>query len=545
MPTLAVAGVQVITLVFLFLTINTAKPATGRYFVGDENFHMSKNDNIIVFILDAYDTTIFQSQLANKTKHVTELKDFVYYDNNSGIYSTSEGSLPFMMTGVKTYNEEPYKEYKQKVYVDSELFPFFAKNGYDVTLYSDRRYLPNDPPAVIDNIKEMEVAVKSKFKLTAYFYSFTLYRYAPQPLKPLFERYYDSIFSRQIKPAADEKHLVYSNANLNFYKMLKNDSLWSLSDVNKYKFYYIHGAHMPYLTDENLKEVGDSTAEKQAEGVLKLVGEYLNKLKEMGIYDSSTIILTADHGVRGVGMRHRPVLLIKQAGSTHDEMVIDSRPVSMEDFPQALMKAANKEEELFPTREERHYYYMVAQLSGGYYNDIYEYAISSDVSDIKKTGRVFGKDGLRIEPIKAFEISKPYKFTLSAETYDFFEYGIFSKNEPDVKDYGYLSEASIMRFSLPEGYDNGKGVKITINYKELNGSKQDIIVSSKGEILLEDSYSTPDGTISFTVPPQCIDSDNTISVLIKCPNATYGFLAPTTKTQGIYAFKLTEIIFGG
>lgn len=57
-------------------------------------------------------------------------------------------------------------------------------------------------------------------------------------------------------------------------------------------------------------------------GSLKMVGEYIEQLKKLGKYDSSTIIILADHGDGDFSLN--PIFLIKRKGESREEMIIDS-----------------------------------------------------------------------------------------------------------------------------------------------------------------------------------------------------------------------------
>ena len=67
-----------------------------------------------------------------------------------------------------------------------------------------------------------------------------------------------------------------------------------------FSYYLFRGCHAPYLFDENCEKTDEKVTVKEAtRGALTNVNEYLRQLKELGIYDSSTIIVTSDHGRSG------------------------------------------------------------------------------------------------------------------------------------------------------------------------------------------------------------------------------------------------------
>jgi arylsulfatase A-like enzyme len=83
------------------------------------------------------------------------------------------------------------------------------------------------------------------------------------------------------------------------------------------RFIHLNGAHAPYTLDENGNSVSsqDGTAIDQYVGCMRLVFYYIQMLQDIGMYDNSTIIITADHGENYVTeeleQNTNPILFIK------------------------------------------------------------------------------------------------------------------------------------------------------------------------------------------------------------------------------------------
>ena len=67
----------------------------------------------------------------------------------------------------------------------------------------------------------------------------------------------------------------------------------------------------------------------QLHGYLLAVQEYFRQLKELGLYDDATIIISADHGYFEC---FQAVFLIKTPGQSFEEMQISHAPVAQEDI---------------------------------------------------------------------------------------------------------------------------------------------------------------------------------------------------------------------
>ena len=110
------------------------------------------------------------------------------------------------------------------------------------------------------------------------------------------------------------------------------------------------GAHPPFTMDAQGKNVGkgNSSEMEQEKGSLFVVSYYLNQLKELGVYNDCTIIVTADHGdwflINGpFNTPTSPILLVKPAGQTEEEMnapvQVSHVPTGHADVPGTIMKA--------------------------------------------------------------------------------------------------------------------------------------------------------------------------------------------------------------
>ena len=56
------------------------------------------------------------------------------------------------------------------------------------------------------------------------------------------------------------------------------------------------GGHVPFLYDADLNAVGDSSYTETLEANIRVIGQFLDKLKQSDLYDNSVIIVMADHG---------------------------------------------------------------------------------------------------------------------------------------------------------------------------------------------------------------------------------------------------------
>ena len=79
--------------------------------------------------------------------------------------------------------------------------------------------------------------------------------------------------------------------------------------------------------NENAERVKKSktSLKQQIDGAMKIISEYIDEMKEKGIYDCSTIIITADHG--GEALYQNPAVFVKRRNE-HHPFAVSSVPLT-------------------------------------------------------------------------------------------------------------------------------------------------------------------------------------------------------------------------
>ena len=203
--------------------------------------------------------------------------------------------------------------------------------GYSVGLYTDSLQIGSLPEAEQKTIAattiNMHKVAASSLDFRGTFEALcqiALYRDAPWPFKHNFWYYTDQINGRIVSynPDAEPGERVYTMNDPRYYGQLQRQGLAVDDDAPAGAFRFIHllGAHYPYSIDEHANDLGtdNSTKEQQAQGSMYIVAEYLRQLKELGVYDQSTIVITADHGKwfltpEPLTTTSTPIMLVKPA----------------------------------------------------------------------------------------------------------------------------------------------------------------------------------------------------------------------------------------
>lgn len=325
-------SVQIVTLLTLVIqgAINLSENDRNSKVVTDyKMFNLSENSNIIVFILDQFDGEYLNYLLDKDYDMYSDVfEDFTYYKDTVGAYPTTKGALPQILTGVWYENEMPYADYVENAYMNNNIYKCFEANAYSVGIYTDRRYLSSDINEY-ENVELGTYKIGNKLDFINNLYRMVAFNYAPHQWKKIF--FYDSTnFEPQKKLMS--KHSAYSSDVHAFEKNMKTDGIVASEKSNCFRLYHLEGTHVPYtfgrdlVTDENM----EYTPYDEAAGCCMLVKKYINKLKDLGIYDNTAIVIMADHG--GVGFCQNPIYLVKNRNEAHDFKISDM-PMSYEYLP--------------------------------------------------------------------------------------------------------------------------------------------------------------------------------------------------------------------
>jgi hypothetical protein len=388
-----------------------------QYFIdGRPLMRFSATQNVIFVIVDAFQSTSFEELRADRPEFEKTARGFTYFRNATSGYTSTMGSIPNMLTGQFNRNETPLPTFMREAYQNS-VFTAAKAHGYQVELYPLADKVFWFDPLTIDNIVAGSTIKRAWAEFPALL-DLTIFRHLPHWAKKIW------LGERSSLVPAKEDSSRRSNSGIErlptglgpvrdkaFYDRLSD--LEVIQDTGpRFKLIHLGGAHAPYRLDENLNfaDLPDSQEgyDTQAAASMRIVREFLEELQGNGIYDSSTIVIAADHGVwfnssyrlpsehQGADPRpdtvgHHiisaglPLVLIKAAG-TQEPFTINDAPVELSDLPATLAELVLPGS-TFPgrsmysidpgeIRERRHYYYDFEGWNRRYLPTLNEYVIN-------------------------------------------------------------------------------------------------------------------------------------------------------------------------
>lgn len=342
-------GMQLVAVFFLLIT---AKPIDNNLEIffslsGEKQLSVAPNDNIIVFILDSAGNTSLDRTLEVYPDALDGLHDFTYFNNADCHYYFTYPSVSHMLTGEDLDFEMKSLDWLDEVWASERTINFWGElhnSDYTCNIYSDETYYvyggSKNLVGKFDNLISLDSKLNNK-KLIKLLAKMSAYKYVPYVIKPFYE-----VLTNEYNYVIDyfgEVRFVTDNGG--FYQQLTDYELSIDSDMkNAFIIQHINGMHKPFKLYENAqtKEMGITTAEENMKGLTVILEEYLNQLRDLGVYDSATIIITADHGLWN-DSDFQPIFFIKRQDETHEEVQVNTAPISLDDFQATILDVLGKD----------------------------------------------------------------------------------------------------------------------------------------------------------------------------------------------------------
>ncbi len=396
--------IQVITIGVVWIrdAVSGEEPMQETRVVTNKDLlNLSEDNNFIILLLDTFDSQDMLNLLqGDDAEEYRELFSggFTFYPDTLGAYPTTKAAVPQILTGIWYYNDRPYTEYLQDAYRDSPFMEALRTNDYSVGLYTEDRLLSQDADMYI-NVDLGTYYVNNYYRFAVKVYQLVAFNYMPHQLKKYFDL--DTGEFEELKDTSLGGGAYSYDVQANYAYLLQN-GVSVTEKGNCFRFYHTAGVHPYYTFGKDLVTEAGVTYDvyDEAEGNCTFLKTYIDELKKKGIYDSSTIIIMADHG--HCDYSQNPLFMIKNAGET-DGFVISQEKMWYAYLPDIFVSLANGEkvtEEYIRNYrdEERHYLFYTWDDSWkrAYLprmQELYADGYAGDVDRLRMTGREYiGRD---------------------------------------------------------------------------------------------------------------------------------------------------------
>ncbi len=415
---LALVVVQGAGVASLFVGESGASNVAGRTMMVSEKglLDVSAKTNVVEFVLDNYDTALLEQAVSEEPEMFDGFEGFTWFKDSAGSMIPTRYGNVFLLTGVLPREDEPFSAFLANRYARSPYLGDIRKAGYDVGVYSDtlgEQYLSADEAIqhlyrYTSNIAPLDRDAMDVPATAVSLLRCALYRDLPWLAKPLVWFYTDEVNRSMFgsgRAASDKTPYLMDDGSL--LSRLRTEGLSTNDQDASYRYIHVIGAHDPFSLDRNGEEVGvgNSNPLDQAIGSMKIVETYINELKQLGVYDQTTVIVTTDHGSwwcqeGEIDQPKSPIVLFKPAasvaGGRDKPLAVSESPVSAGDilatveevigapnsasFGESLVDKV-EDGSRYRKGEQTRYFYMTTS-DGVHDQKIQKYAINGDARDL-------------------------------------------------------------------------------------------------------------------------------------------------------------------
>ncbi|MGN0403573.1 MAG: hypothetical protein ACI4HQ_15130 [Acetatifactor sp.] len=324
-------AVQFVSLIIMIILAGTEIfKVKADFMSGREQFVVSSKKNVVVFMLDAVDNIYFEKILAENPEAFQGYEDFTLYKNTCSVFDSTPTSTTQMFTGMEFCVELPGTEWYEQAWSSDRANAFFDRfhkagytiNGYSIETDSQSHYLGK-----FDNCQEYTDMADMDIDALAMSFEFNklaLYRALPFVFK---------------------KYVEMENVNFNAHFSLKNKVCYDNQDFAEQLSLSLSDSDKNYLIVQHLNGTHYPCSDQigETEYLLEVLRDYMDQMKELGVYENASIIITSDHGEHNDAHPEfgaTPILMIKKSNVSSDEMTISDAPVYHKDFQATMLDCA-------------------------------------------------------------------------------------------------------------------------------------------------------------------------------------------------------------
>lgn len=255
----------------------------------------SSTGNIYYFLIDMFDEKYAELAYNTDSTIYNELTGFTWYKDNLTMYGLTYPSIAYALTGVEHSAEWYNAEYMEKAYGGDNYLKELKNAGYKIKLYTDignaygyaglPDYVSNTHPAKLSNDVNID-----RGSLFFNMLKLGLYVSAPLGVKNLVGDVTSEDFGSTSKIDVLDGYERYRTTNA-IVKEHIDEIVFEETDEKQFTFFHVSGTHDV--------ESSDQTQPTSVTGLLKLsfgmINVFLQNLKDKGLYDEATIVITGDH----------------------------------------------------------------------------------------------------------------------------------------------------------------------------------------------------------------------------------------------------------
>lgn len=345
-------------------------------------FQFSPAQNVMHIVLDEFQADVFAEIFRQDRQTLDrQFSGFHYFVDHAGSFPTTSFSMPAMLAAQEYRNQTPAPEFVRDAFKGASILEKVARAGYEidattiVPIDSFEQWMgPEDKPNWNGSrfrIRKPYVSREDYREVTArQLLELSLFRHVPHNAKEMSvtrpAAFYRPIWMDRTESPAQVRRHEASNSVAFLEQFIERMSVGRNRPV--YKLLHVGVPHRPIVVDRECRFIGltdmsrDSYTE-QSRCAVKLVATLLDRARALGIYDTSLIIVSSDHGtdleplgfqgksdslalvpgpstvrLPAIASTAKAIMLIKLPNRT-GAMTVSEAPTSHVDLPSTILDA--------------------------------------------------------------------------------------------------------------------------------------------------------------------------------------------------------------
>ena len=287
----------------------------SHYLSYNKALELSSQENICVFIMDYLDVKYMNDALSDYPELYEQLDGFTFYENNVSVYMYTFPTITYMLTG-ELYNSDVSRQaYWDKAWAKRNIFDVLRENGYRSSFISSRNTVYNSFEHIKNRVNNFMETYESDIKINHFeivkkTLAISFGRAVPYYYKDIFFMNIYSDFSNDFffwqRESNEFPGVVGVKTDLAIYNKLKTIGLYTQNDQKTFSIIHFNSAHdggYCYNQYDDMVESCSGDYHGAVRGSFAIINEYFRQMKELDIYDNSTIVVLADHGRNPIGQR--------------------------------------------------------------------------------------------------------------------------------------------------------------------------------------------------------------------------------------------------
>ena len=341
------AVLSVFNAVSTFSTLVAAAPGrdrSGHAITSGELFTFSDRKNLLVILMDTFQSDYLQQMLDQDPALSEGLPGFRYYPDTLGTAPSTFMSLPAIHSGRLYDPGQTMSGYFEDAIGTRSVLSRLADRGYQVSLLNPIKHLCPQGVACVGRDQLLSDELETGFREALYLLDISLMRSAPELLKNRVLNQGQFLLAPILIPGelAGDSRLAWDDSRiLNLFM----HEVQVVDGPPRAVFLHLFNTHPPYVLDSdcevlaNQDRFGRTGALRQVGCAMSQLVRLMDVLQSKGVYDQTLVIVLGDHGssshlaeadlasanlVPGPGMpgtaprlvgSANPMLLIKPIGS--------------------------------------------------------------------------------------------------------------------------------------------------------------------------------------------------------------------------------------